>query len=589
MQKIKTLIQLIFLLFYTSAYASEDFIYLERDKLEAVTSEIDNFHFFFYNAYLDLIDAADDEISKAVNPVTNKSLLPPSGDKQDYYSIGPYWWPDPSKEDGLPWIYKDGQVNPDTKGDNVDWQRSAALFPSVRALSLAYYFSGNERYAKKAYEHINAWFLDEETLMNPNLKYSQGVPGGPDGRPAGIIAFAGVGDVITAIQILEEGGFFSADELTKLKQWMSDMVNWLTTHENGIAENNSTNNHGTWYDYQVLGMYMFVGDTAKAVTKAESIKTRRIAAHIKTDGSQPEELKRTKSVNYSNMNLWAMTRLSLMAKKLGVDLWNYESSDGRSIRRAYEFLSPYAMQPDTWTWQQISGGGASASIESLIVPLFAKASSIFNETLLPTSKSGSYSLSFDEKLCFPPLDMLKEENNKSLSIRFSQPSKDTSIMATLAPDTYAFDVDLSSGNINDLSLWMCVDGVALKTGSNKRQVWTGNQQITHSALSDLTQGEHELKVVAQLADGRINENYITVTITPPTGASLQGTSAAELKLYPNPTTGLVFLSQECHWQVFSMVGEMLQEAYGTTINLYAYKAGIYLVKSPFGNTKVILH
>lgn len=28
-------------------------------------------------------------------------------------SVGPYWWPDPSKPDGLPYIRKDGHKNPE--------------------------------------------------------------------------------------------------------------------------------------------------------------------------------------------------------------------------------------------------------------------------------------------------------------------------------------------------------------------------------------------------------------------------------------------------------------------------------------------
>ncbi|MCU0469106.1 MAG: alginate lyase family protein, partial [Arcicella sp.] len=45
--------------------------------------------------------------------VTHKKQVPPSGDKHDYMSMGPYWWPDPTKPNGLPYIRKDGQVNPE--------------------------------------------------------------------------------------------------------------------------------------------------------------------------------------------------------------------------------------------------------------------------------------------------------------------------------------------------------------------------------------------------------------------------------------------------------------------------------------------
>jgi hypothetical protein len=44
--------------------------------------------------------------------VMDKKQMPPSGDKHDYMSTGPYWWPDQTKPDGLPYIKKDGLRNP---------------------------------------------------------------------------------------------------------------------------------------------------------------------------------------------------------------------------------------------------------------------------------------------------------------------------------------------------------------------------------------------------------------------------------------------------------------------------------------------
>ncbi len=513
-----------------SLSAANDLIYLNEASLQAVQKEIKNYHYFFYSAYLDLIDAADAEMKKAVNPVTNKTQTPPSGDKHDYLSLAPYWWPNPDTEDGLPWIRKDGQVNPDTRGDHTDQVRSSEMFSSVQTLALAYYFSGQERYAEKAYQHIHAWFIDEETLMNPNINYGQAVPGSVDGRAAGIIEFVGVGKLITALQILEGDSILSQNEVLTMKQWMTDMVTWLTTHEYALKENNSNNNHGTWYDYQVLGMYMYIGDTAKALAKAESIKTRRIATQIAPDGSQPEELGRTKSVNYSTMNLRGLSYLSLMAEKVGVDLWNYETSDGRSIRRAYEFLVPYIMKTKSWSWDQITGGGAASSLEDMTVPLFAKASAIFQETLLPKEKSGTYALSYIDKICYPPLDMLN--GNDTLKVTFTQPLQDTTVSVSAGLSVCDFEVTLDGEPQSDAALWMSVDGITLKTSSGKRQIWQGNS-ISHPALGNLSVGTYELKVVARTADGAVAENYLQLNVQPGsssysgTPVSLPGTIEAE--------------------------------------------------------------
>ena len=84
--------------------------------------------------------------------MVTKTQTPSSGDKHDYLSLVPYWWPDPAKPDGLPWIRKDGQVNPLTRGENVDQPAKDAMFKRAEALATAYYFSDDRKYAQRAVE-----------------------------------------------------------------------------------------------------------------------------------------------------------------------------------------------------------------------------------------------------------------------------------------------------------------------------------------------------------------------------------------------------------------------------------------------------
>src|ERR1044072_5271844 len=45
--------------------------------------------------------------------ITSKATTPPSGDKHDYMSQAPYFWPDPQRPNGLPYIRRDGDRNPE--------------------------------------------------------------------------------------------------------------------------------------------------------------------------------------------------------------------------------------------------------------------------------------------------------------------------------------------------------------------------------------------------------------------------------------------------------------------------------------------
>src|SRR5205823_7105303 len=49
--------------------------------------------------------------------VMDKTRVAPSGDKHDYVSYAPYWWPDSTKPNGLPYIQRDGLVNPESRDD----------------------------------------------------------------------------------------------------------------------------------------------------------------------------------------------------------------------------------------------------------------------------------------------------------------------------------------------------------------------------------------------------------------------------------------------------------------------------------------
>src|SRR5215831_17811958 len=67
-----------------------------------------------------LIKAADRALEQKPLSVVDKKKVPPSGDKHDYLSQAPYWWPDPSKPDGLPYIRRDGETIPNRSSDDFD-------------------------------------------------------------------------------------------------------------------------------------------------------------------------------------------------------------------------------------------------------------------------------------------------------------------------------------------------------------------------------------------------------------------------------------------------------------------------------------
>jgi hypothetical protein len=308
-------------------------------------------------------DAERERVAPIVAVTDKHTLLPPSGNPHDYFSLSPYWWPDSSKKDGLPYIRHDGVTNPESKKD-LDRPRLAAMVDNVNTLSLAYYFTGDERYAVRAGQQLRAWFLDSATRMTPHLHYSQLVRGIDAERGSGIIDTHNFVDVVDASRLLAGSNGWSASDDVALRGWMKQYLTWLRESPNGKHEHDAPNNHGSWYAAQTAALALYTGDSALARQIATEAKAR-IGWQIKPDGQQPKELERTRSMHYSAFNADALTRLADIGRRVGVDLWSYQAPEGGSIRKAVDHLAKYAAHPAEWPGQQIDTMDAGFLVEVL--------------------------------------------------------------------------------------------------------------------------------------------------------------------------------------------------------------------------------
>ena len=301
----------------------------------------------------DFIQRADKALTeKKLYSVMNKVQIPPSGDKHDYMSQGPYWWPDPSKPDGKPYIRKDGVKNPEIK-NITDSDEMDELILDVEALTAAYQQTKQDKYAKFAAKLIKTWFLHPATKQSPNLKFSQGIPGINDGRGIGLIETRFLFKITDAATRLQGSGAWSATDHRQLKQWFKDFLTWMTTSEIGLDEADEHNNHGTYYDVQVINFAQFTGQMDLAKKQIEVTKGR-MASQLRPDGSQPHELARTKSFGYSLMNLEGFFIIAEFAKKQGIDLFSYQTLEGASLKKCLDFLVPFIKKDKVWPYQQIA-------------------------------------------------------------------------------------------------------------------------------------------------------------------------------------------------------------------------------------------
>jgi hypothetical protein len=294
---------------------------------------------------------ADKAMSEGPFTVTAKQRVPPSGDKHDYLTLAPYWWPDSSKPDGLPYIRRDGEMNPESKRD-TDNPRLTAMASAVETLAQAYYFTNEEQYAARAALLLRVWFTDKATRMNPNYIYAQAVMGRNAGRGAGLIDARRFIQVVDAVGLLRDSRTWTKQDQQGLQDWFHAFVHWMQTSANGKEEASARNNHGTWFAADLAAFALFLGNDALARQTIEAVKLR-IAWQIEPDGRQPLELERTRAISYSLFNLSALCTVAAIGEKAGVDLWNYETNDGRGLSAALAYLAPFALGEKQWPHKQL--------------------------------------------------------------------------------------------------------------------------------------------------------------------------------------------------------------------------------------------
>ena len=299
--------------------------------------------------------------------VTRKKLTPPSGNPHDYMTMGPYWWPDPEKADGLPYIRRDGIHNPDAKDRNT---YKAMADTAYHLAHVAYIFERDD-YAERAVAILRVWHLDEETYMTPHAEYAQAIPGICEGRGIGIIDFTASHNVVDACRILYAIGAMSDAEYLGMQDWYRKFADWLITSEKGIFEDNYFNNHGAWYDVQVLCAAIFTNRPELAKRVAMNSYRRRHKTHIMPDGSQPHELERTNAMSYSTMNLLALVKLASICTSMGYKEYTEkdEAAGSPLICRALEFLYPYTKDQSSFPYQQIKPSDFGVSISEMLIVL----------------------------------------------------------------------------------------------------------------------------------------------------------------------------------------------------------------------------
>jgi hypothetical protein len=269
------------------------------------------------------------------------------GGRNDFYSNGDYWWPDPAKPNGLPYIRRDGQTNP----ENFVQHRNAlnGFRDHVAALAAAYRLTHDEKYAVQAVKFLDVFLLDAGTRMNPHLKYAQAIPGRSPGRGIGIIDTLHLIEIPPAIQALRGSPALTAEREAGLRRWFNDYKDWMLASDNGKEEANEKNNHAVAFWLQVAVFANFTDDQAALAECRTRFTQKFIAGQMAMDGGFPLELARTKPYAYSLFQLDNLATLGWVLTADRTHYWRHTLPDGRGLAKGVDFMTPFVADKSRWT------------------------------------------------------------------------------------------------------------------------------------------------------------------------------------------------------------------------------------------------
>ncbi|KAI9008540.1 alginate lyase-domain-containing protein, partial [Hyaloraphidium curvatum] len=274
--------------------------------------------------------AADAETAYAapVVSVGDGKHRPEGWQRGDYVSLSPYWWPDWSKPNGLPYFRRDGLINPEVAEYTDKGKLVVNVLDYTVSLGYAHYFARTspgafprpaEAYARKAVAQLKAWFVNPQTRMNPNMKFAQirpGLPASATDGATGILDLSREIRFVEALALLANNTrLFDRELATGLRSWFSDMLTWLETSRPGRKAATSGNNLGIYYDGLIGILKLYLG-RSDAATYIRNACQSRLDVHVRPSGEMPAETSRSDSLHYTIFALKGLLKLAMLSDRV---------------------------------------------------------------------------------------------------------------------------------------------------------------------------------------------------------------------------------------------------------------------------------
>ncbi len=230
---------------------------------------------------------------------------------------------------------------------NIQWYQTddhpaaITMSDSVRTLGLAYAFTDASQqaqraaYADKAIDFIRTWTLDSVTRMRPT----------PPGKT--IDNYVTMPSMFYGADLISDYGGWDPGEKTAFYDWTRTMANYF------VANGEGNNNFSNWRYLTIASAGALLNDTAM-FDFAESEFKRLLPIQVQNQyssvaGRMNYEVGRDDGLHYSLFAINAMIQTAEILYNRGVNVYDYvDPNTGSSLKLALDFITPYALNPETW-------------------------------------------------------------------------------------------------------------------------------------------------------------------------------------------------------------------------------------------------
>jgi Alginate lyase len=194
-------------------------------------------------------------------------------------------------------------------------KRSLEDMKKIQALAIEYAATQDKGYAKAARDYIVAWTKTNHPTGDPiNETFLEPLEFGYDlVRPT-----------------------MSEDDQESVNHWLRELASKTLSYQDPKPWTN-------WNSHRIktAGLAAFILQDQKLIEQVVALYKRQIEHNLRPDGSSIDFEERD-AVSYHDYDIWPLLTFAFVARRNGIDLFNYEAPNGASLAKAVEFLRPFA-------------------------------------------------------------------------------------------------------------------------------------------------------------------------------------------------------------------------------------------------------